>query len=319
MSNCNSITKRTEAALRLCSLFTEAAQKGVLRKGVCSKPHSPEEQRTVITCRQIGGRSVLQAETFKKDNKAIHQNIPLTGDGTDALCKLLLAHGQVNLLCEGCECEFRSKSEEKWVLLGADRLERFLAQQQGLVRPTDGNNREKKHILDGSEPFLVHLGVADKNGRVFDRKQAKFRQINRFLELIRDVEDRLPSDRIRICDLCCGKSYLSFAAYHYFSNVKKMTVSMTGVDLKPDVIEHCQKTARLLGFDGLDFVCGDISAYEPGEVPQLVISLHACDIATDLVLTKAAEWGTDVILSTPCCHHELNHHIACQSLSFITD
>jgi hypothetical protein len=184
---------------------------------------------------------------------------------------------------------------------------------------TDTNNKEKKHILSGNEPFLMLLGVSDSNGRVYDKKQAKFRQINRFLEIIRDVEDKLPTDSIRICDLCCGKSYLSFAVYHYFANVKKYNVSMTGIDLKPDVIEYCSDTAKKLGFDGLEFICGDINDYTTDNIPQLVISLHACDIATDIVLCKAAEWQTDVILSTPCCHHELNHNISSPALSFITD
>ena len=181
------------------------------------------------------------------------------------------------------------------------------------------NNREKKYILDGTEPFLNYLGVSDKNGRVYDKKQSKFRQINRFLELIRDVEDKLPKGSIRICDLCCGKSYLSFAVYHYFANVKGIPTHMTGIDLKPDVIEHCSATAKALGFDGLEFICGDIREYQTDSRPSLVISLHACDIATDIVLEKAAEWQTEVILSTPCCHHELNHTISCEALSFITD
>jgi hypothetical protein len=94
---------------------------------------------------------------------------------------------------------------------------------------------------------------------------------------------------------------------------------MTGVDLKPDVIEHCNGVAKELGFDGLEFLCGDVRTYDSVPRPSLVISLHACDIATDFVLTKAAEWKTDVILSTPCCHHEMNHTIDCEALSFITD
>ncbi len=154
---------------------------------------------------------------------------------------------------------------------------------------------------------------------MYDKKRSKFRQINRFLELVRDVEDRLPKGELRICDLCCGKSYLSFAVYHYFVNVKKYSVHMTGIDLKPDVIAYCSEVARDLGFDGLEFICGDIKEYKTDKKPSLVISLHACDIATDIVLTSAADWQADVILSTPCCHHELNHSISCEALSFITD
>ena len=143
------------------------------------------------------------------------------------------------------------------------------------------------------------LDVSDANGRVRDKKQSKFRQINRFLELTRDCLSHLPEDgELRICDLCCGKSYLSFAAYHYFVNVLGRRVRMTGVDLKPDVVEYCNTVAKKLGFDGLEFLCGDISKYDAGEKVHLVISLHACDTATDLVLNKASEWGAMSIIAT---------------------
>ena len=161
------------------------------------------------------------------------------------------------------------------------------------------------------------LGVSDRNGRIHDKKQPKFRQINRFLELIADVRTALPKGRIRILDLCCGKSYLSFAVYHYFANVLGQTVSMTGVDLKADVIEYCNEVAEKLGFTGLEFLCGDVGAYQTEDRPDLVISLHACDTATDLVLGKALDFGAKVILSTPCCHHELNHTLNCSTLGFI--
>ena len=150
-------------------------------------------------------------------------------------------------------------------------------------------------------------------------KTDAFRQINRFLELVRDTLPSLPKGEIRICDLCCGKSYLSFAVYHYFANVLGYTVSMTGVDLKPDVVEHCNKSARALGFDGLEFICGDVGKYESPVPPQLVISLHACDTATDLVIERALAFQARVILATPCCHHELNHTLNCAPLGFIAE
>ena len=163
------------------------------------------------------------------------------------------------------------------------------------------------------------LGISDANGRIYDKKQLKFRQINRFVEMIRDVESNLPKNEITICDLCCGKSYLSFAVYHYFANVLGYRVSMTGVDLKPDVVEYCSDVAKKLGFDGLRFVCGDINDFVADKSPDLVVSLHACDTATDIVLDKAMKWEAKVILSTPCCHHELNHTLKCAPLSFIAE
>ena len=184
------------------------------------------------------------------------------------------------------------------------------------------NDREKCYILRGDEPFLQALDVSDKSGRVYDKKQSKFRQINRFLELLRDVEDHLPAKgTLRVCDLCCGKSYLSFAVYHYLTAVKGRDVRMTCVDLKPDVIENCSAIAKGLNFDGLEFLCGDVANYqvEEGGHVHLVVSLHACDTATDLVLHKAMAWQSEVILSTPCCHHELNHTIDCPELSCIAE
>ena len=305
--------------LKVSSLILLSADKRMLKKGVCSKPSDKTLVKTVITLKSIGGAPALQAELFHKDNKATHKNFPLSAISAEALAEFLSDYMQINLICDGTDCEYRLSSSGKSVVINDKKVERALAAATAASSDFEGNNRRKKYILDGSEPFLRRLGVADENGRVYDKKQAKFRQINRFLEIIRDAEDKLPSDSIRICDLCCGKSYLSFAAYHYFSVVRGMKVSMSGVDLKSDVVEHCNEVARDLGFDGLEFICMDINDYNPSELPSLVISLHACDIATDIVLQKAAEWQTDVILSTPCCHHELNHNISCEALSFITE
>ena len=130
------------------------------------------------------------------------------------------------------------------------------------------------------------------------------------MELVRDVEDRLPTDRpLVIYDLCCGKSYLTFAVYYYFTAIKKQEIRMCGVDLKRDVIDYCNDVAKKAGFDKLSFICGNINEYEPPEAPDMVISLHACDIATDIVLANAVKWGAGLILSTPCCHHELSKQL----------
>lgn len=308
-----------EKIIKLSSLILLSAKKSLLKKAILSKPLDKSIQKTVLTKRQISKKDALQAETFHKDNKATHKNLFIDELIEDALCTLLLEYKQINLITSVGECELRTSSSGKIALLNDKKLERALglAEEQSAATVLS-NDREKKRILDGTEPFLRLLGVSDENGRIFDKKQSKFKQINRFLEIIRDCEDKLPKKSIRICDLCCGKSYLSFAAYHYFANVRNMQVSMTGVDLKPDVIEDCSRIAKELGFDGLEFICGDINNYVPAENPSLVISLHACDIATDIVLNNAAKWQTDVILSTPCCHHELNHSIDCPELEFIT-
>ncbi len=304
---------------RLLEVLTSAASCAALKKAIFSKPREDGTVKTVLTLRSLRGETVAQAETFQKDNKAIHKNYALTDKETFEA--LILAHGQVNVLTTAGDCELRRSKGGKVTLIGGEKLIGRLLQGNAAPAEVLGNNREKDYILKGDEPFLKLLDVSDQNGRVRDKKQSKFRQINRFLELTRDCLSHLPSGEgeLRICDLCCGKSYLSFAAYHYFANVLGRRVRMTGVDLKPDVIAYCNDVAQKLGFDGLEFLCGDVAKYDAGGEVDLVISLHACDTATDLVLAKAMEWNARVILSTPCCHHELNHTIDCSALSFVTE
>ncbi|MBQ9806591.1 MAG: SAM-dependent methyltransferase [Clostridia bacterium] len=308
----------TSPIARTADLIVLAAKGKTLKKLVFSKPTDKNIQRTAVTLRQIGGRLMAQAETFLCDNKAIHENIE--PDNAERFCELCESFGQVNLITTAGSCELRTSKSGKQTLLGGDALLRALQKTDAPQAQVQSNNRQKSYILNGTEPFLRLLDVSDSNGRIKDKRQSKFRQINRFLELTRDCLSQLPAEgELRICDLCCGKSYLSFAAYHYFANVLGRKVRMTGVDLKPDVVEYCNTVAKKLGFDGLSFLCGDISKYDTGEKVHLVISLHACDTATDLVLAKAVQWNADVILSTPCCHHELNHTLNCPALSFIAE
>ncbi len=307
------------AHLDMATLALRCAREQALKKMVFSRPVSGDALRIVGTLRRIGGRDVLQLESFHADNKATHENLFFDADGEKILAARVEGFGQVNLITSVGDAEYRRNKKGNAVLLGGDKLCRKLeagVAEKAVIR---GNDKEKQYILSGSEPFLRYLDVSDANGRVYDKKRAKFRQINRFLELIRDTLPHLPRERIRICDLCCGKSYLSFAVYHYFANVMGYEVSMTGVDLKSDVVEYCNEVAKKLGFSGLEFLCGDVGAYESEHAPQLVISLHACDTATDLVLERALHFGAKVILATPCCHHELNHTLHCPALGFIAE
>ena len=306
MTNCEIIS----------SLICLAADKKVLKKAIFSKPLDKETVKTVATARIVGGEGVIQLERFTKDNKALHTNVKLAEESLDKISEIASGFMQINLITSLGECEYRASKSGNSVVIGADKLRAAIEKADGGDIVVENNNK-KEYILNGDEPFLKLLEISDKNGRIHDKKQAKFRQINRFLEHIRDVLKHLPEGDIRICDLCCGKSYLSFAVYHYFANVLGRHVSMTGVDLKKDVVEYCNSVSSKLGFDGLEFVWGDIRKYQTDHTPDLVISLHACDLATDIVLEKATEWSTPVILSTPCCHHELNHKLACPELDFI--
>ena len=307
-----------DAYSKIVELISISGRRGALKKAVLSKPEDKANVKCTVTLRLVGGKTVLQAETLRTDNKALHENIAT--DDVERLLQMTSSWAQINLITTQGDCELRSSKKGKVTLIGGDKLARAMEQNDAPCAKIESNNREKNYILSGGEPFLKFLDVSDENGRVRDKKQSKFRQINRFLELIRDCIGHLPSDgTLRICDLCCGKSYLSFAAYHYFTEVLGRDVKMTGVDLKPDVVAYCNEVAKKLGFDGLEFLHGDVNKYECDEHVHLVISLHACDIATDFVLNKATQWQADVILSTPCCHHEMNHTIECEALSFIAE
>ena len=304
------------------ALLLTAAEKGQLKKTVFSKSTDTHILRAVATVRMVRGQNHLQIEYFTKDNKALHRNLPLTSASFAVdFAEVANAFRQINLIAFCGECEYRRSKSGNETILGEAQLRNALTKANAASEETTpvGNNRMKDYILKGNEPFLKLLGISDENGRIHDKKQAKFRQINRFLEHIRDVLKYLPKEEICICDLCCGKSYLSFVVYHYFANTLGYRVRMTGIDLKADVIAYCSDTAKALGFDGLSFICQDILQYETDALPDLVISLHACDTATDVVLEKAVAWQTPVILSTPCCHHELNKKLCCPSLSFIAD
>ncbi len=302
----------------LIQIIILSAERGALKKVTLSKPTDKTLLRAVLTVKRIGERRMLQLERFLVDNKATHKNFAL--DDKETLSDLLDGFLQVNVITTAGDCERKRSKSGTETLLGSKKLLTALTAGDVETVPDKKNDNEKSYILSGDEPFLKLLGVSDKNGRVYDKKRAKFRQINRFLEHIRDVSKHLPKEgTLYVCDLCCGKSYLSFAAYHYLRVILGRDVVMRGVDLKPDVIEYCNGVSEMLGFDTLEFLCGDIGKYTPEFSPSLVISLHACDTATDLVLENATRWGAKVILSTPCCHHELNHTINCPALAFVTE
>lgn len=171
------------------------------------------------------------------------------------------------------------------------------------------HNRVKRYVLEEGVPvpFLVDLGVMTKEGKVIRAKYDKFRQINRYLEFIEDILPQLSSERENvILDFGCGKSYLTFALYYYLKEVKHYPVRVIGLDLKKEVIEHCSRLGKKYGFTNLTFCCGDIASYDQTERADMVVTLHACDTATDFALAKAVSWGAKVILSVPCCQHEWN-------------
>lgn len=180
------------------------------------------------------------------------------------------------------------------------------------------HNRKKKYILEEGRAveFLVDLGVMTPEGKIVHSKYDKFRQINRFLEFIEDILPRLSREReVTILDFGCGKSYLTFAMYYYLKILKEYDVNIIGLDLKADVIMHCNELSEQYGYEKLRFLQGDIASYTGTDHVDMVVTLHACDTATDYALAKAVAWGAEVILSVPCCQHELNGQIRNEMLS----
>lgn len=174
------------------------------------------------------------------------------------------------------------------------------------------HNRKKRYVLEEGKPveFLVDLGVMTREGKIVRTRYDKFRQINRFLEFIEDILPNLdPGRETTIIDFGCGKSYLTFAMYHYLHCLKGYPVRIIGLDLKKDVITRCNLLAEQYGYEKLRFYHGDIASYEGVDHVDMVVTLHACDTATDYALAKAVRWGARVILSVPCCQHELNRQM----------
>ncbi len=183
------------------------------------------------------------------------------------------------------------------------------------------HNRKKQYLLDDATPypFLIRLGVQTEDGKVKKQKFDKFKQINRFIEFIDDSLDYLPKDKqIRILDFGSGKSYLTFALYHYLKIEKGLNIKVTGLDLKKEVIEECRRIASDLHYDDLEFLVGDINDYNEETAVDMVVTLHACDVATDMALARAVKWGAKVILSVPCCQHELNRQLNSPALNIMT-
>lgn len=299
--------------MEIKEIIAAAIEKHTLRKIVFSRPRDNDIMKTTASLYSTGGEIRLQLETLTRDNKAVHKNFTL--DEGIRLCAETAEkdYRQTDIITTAGQCTVMiSKS-------GASHIKNGIKESGAaeIIRPHD---EEKTHILDepSALPFLRFLGICGDDGRVFDKKRAKYRQINRFLEILGDAYGELPREgELTVCDLCCGKAYLTFAVYWYLTAVKGREVKIFGVDLKADMMTLCQNGAALIGCSGMSFICGDALNFTPPSPPDLVISLHACDIATDIVLAGAVGNGARVILSTPCCHHELFGKMDSDALGFI--
>lgn len=300
------------------ALVLSAFRKEVLRRLVFSRPKSGEVPKVSGRLCAHRGRRILALEETHGDTVA-QRNIR-EEEVEGEVRRLLSLYRQCNLLTSLGDAEYKCSKDGSIAILGGEKLERRLTgDATAFVRAIEALDKQKNYLLDGSEPFLVALGISDKNGRIHDKMQGKFRQIQRFLEQIEEIYPNLSkTGTLTVYDLCCGKSYLSFAVYAYLTAKKGRDVDMLAMDRKRDVIAYCERCAASLSFHGMHFVVGDIRDLPKNGRVDLVMSLHACDVATDIVLDTAARLRAAVILSTPCCHRYLATRLCAPSLDFVT-
>ena len=286
-------------------------EEGLQRLILSNVPKTSELSKVKVHPVIIGGRQRYQIEEYR-GNQVFHTNC--TESEVAERVEAWLDAGSFK------QAELLSVFHQRTILIGKKGTATVKCKKRQdnatSVMPRE-HNRKKQYLLEEgiSVPFLVDLGVMTKDGAIVKAKYDKFRQINRFLEFVEDILPALPKHReITILDFGCGKSYLTFALYHYLYTVKGYEVRIVGLDLKKDVIARCNRLAGDYGYEKLEFLCGDIADYTGMDSVDMVVTLHACDTATDYALYKALRWGAEVVLSVPCCQHEWNRQTECEPL-----
>ena len=278
-------------------------QEDKLIKIVFSDRKSGDFNKVIIKPIILKSAKNIQIESFK-DNKAFHKNIDLNNlkELEDNLKEYIDNFKQILLQIEGSDISFIRKKES------FSRKEK----ESNLIKSSNEHNKKKQYILNEGDKidFLIELGLMSVEGKILKSSYNKFKQINKYLEFIDDVIEELKvkkliTNHINVLDFGCGKSYLTFALYYYLKNYRKdLTFSIVGLDLKKDVIEFCNKLAKKLNYENLEFLNGNIKDYDKSKEVDLVFSLHACNNATDYSLEKALSLDAKAILAVPCCHHE---------------
>lgn len=302
----------------LQSLFTDCLNETLIRV-ILSNPSSKDGVIKICARPVLKNKSLLfQIEEYTK-TQVFHKNLTAGDAGSYLTGKLSSDASSQTASFKNALVETQSFTANVLVSKkGTITIKKKMNASTKQPKISLSHNRKKKYILEEGipVPFLIDLGVMTQNGSIVNAHYDKFRQINRFLEYIEDILPSLPTGReLRILDFGCGKSYLTFAIYYYLKVLKGYPVRITGLDLKEDVIRHCNELAVKYGYDKLEFLCGDIAYYDGCSQVDMVVTLHACDTATDYALAKAVGWGAKVILSVPCCQHELNKQMKNDLLS----
>ena len=302
----------------LQSLFTDCLNETLIRV-ILSNPSSKDGVIKICARPVLKNKSLLfQIEEYTK-TQVFHKNLTAGDAGSYLTGKLSSDTSSQTAAFKNALVETKSFTANVLVSKkGTITIKKKMNTSAKQPKIFLSHNRKKKYILEEGipVPFLIDLGVMTQNGNIVNAHYDKFRQINRFLEYIEDILPSLPTGReLRILDFGCGKSYLTFAIYYYLKVLKGYPVRITGLDLKEDVIRHCNELAVKYGYDKLEFLCGDIAYYDGCSQVDMVVTLHACDTATDYALAKAVGWGAKVILSVPCCQHELNKQMKNDLLS----
>lgn len=302
----------------LQSLFTDCLNETLIRV-ILSNPSSKDGVIKICARPMLKNKSLLfQIEEYTK-TQVFHKNLTAGDAGSYLTGKLFSDTSSQTASFKNALVETQSFTANVLVSKkGTITIKKKMNASAKQPKISLSHNRKKKYILEEGipVPFLIDLGVMTQNGNIINAHYDKFRQINRFLEYIEDILPSLPTGReLRILDFGCGKSYLTFAIYYYLKILKGYPVRITGLDLKEDVIRHCNELAVKYGYDKLEFLCGDIAYYDGCSQVDMVVTLHACDTATDYALAKAVGWGAKVILSVPCCQHELNKQMKNDLLS----
>jgi len=296
----------------LKQVIDEIIKEGIIKLVISNKINNKAEYNKItFILKENNDKQYYQIEKYT-DKQVFHENIDIAILEEKVLEYVPSSYKQISAWSNTTTFELKISKKGKFLL--------SKKKSDNVKLVNKGHNKEKNYILQEGmiiEP-LIDLGIFTKEGKVVNSKYDKYKQINRFVEVIDDEIKHNDFKELTILDFGCGKSYLTFVLYYYFTEIKKINVKMIGLDLKVDVIKKCNDIAKRYNYENLHFELGDINGFKYNNKVDMVITLHACDTATDYALYNAIKWNTNMIFSVPCCQHEFNNQMKAESLSILT-